>query len=249
MNVLRASLFNVLFYGLTVILAVLYLPLLLLPGGVMRLFARFWARLTLWLAHYVCGIRMVVEGQEHNLKAPAIFAAKHQSAFETIALTALLDKPAFVLKKELLYIPLFGLYLAKVGCVPIDRKAGASAIKQMVKAAKDKLEKGHSIVIFAEGTRTSPDNENPVYHPGVAALYSQLGVPLVPVALNSGLCWGRKAVWKKPGIITIRFLQHFGQGIGRKSFMADLRQRIEHHSAELRDMERARLTERNQPAP
>lgn len=241
MNILRASLFNILFYGVTVVLAVLYLPLLLFPCGIMRFFAKLWARLTLWLAHYICGIRMVVEGQEHNLKGPAIFAAKHQSAFETIALTALLDKPAFVLKKELLYIPLFGLYLAKVGCVPIDRKAGASAIKQMVKAAKEKLDKGHSIVIFAEGTRTSPDNENPVYHPGVAALYSQLGAPLVPVALNSGLCWGRKAVWKKPGIVTIRFLPAILQGVDRKAFMAELKQQIEQHSAELRDRERARL--------
>lgn len=241
MNIMRASLFNILFYGLTFILAVLYLPLLLLPRNVMWFFAKCWARLTLWLAHYICGIRMMVEGQEHNLKGPAIFAAKHQSAFETIALTALLDKPAFVLKKELLYIPLFGLYLAKVGCVPIDRKAGASAIKQMVKAAKEKLEKGHNIVIFAEGTRTSPDNDNPVYHPGVAALYSQLGMPLVPVALNSGLCWGRKAVWKKPGIVTIRFLPAMLQGIDRKAFMSELKQQIEQHSAELRDRERARL--------
>jgi 1-acyl-sn-glycerol-3-phosphate acyltransferase len=241
MSALRATLFNIAFYGLTALLSVVYLPLLLLPRPVMWVFAKFWARLTLFLAHHICGIRMQLEGVENRLQGNVIFAAKHQSAFETIALTAVIQKPAFVLKKELLYIPLFGLYLAKVGCVPIDRKAGASAIKMMVKSAKEKLEQGYSVVIFAEGTRTSPDNENPTYHPGVAALYTQLGVPLVPVALNSGLCWGRKAVLKKPGIVTIRFLPPLDDGLNRKVFMTELREQVENHSAELRDTESARL--------
>lgn len=247
MNAFRATLFNLSFYGLTAVLAFAYLPLLLFPRRVMWAFAKAWARMTLWLAHHICGIRMEVLGAENRLKS-AIFAAKHQSAFETIALTVLLDKPAFVLKKELLYIPLFGLYLAKVGCVAIDRKAGASAIKLMVKSAKERLEQGYSIVIFAEGTRTSPDNENPTYHPGVAALYTQLGVPCVPVALNSGLCWGRKAVWKKPGVVTIEFLPPIPGGKDRKAFMAELKQQVEGRSAELRDRERARLTP-TQPSP
>lgn len=241
MNAFRATLFNLSFYGLTAVLAFLYLPLLLLPRRVMWVFAKIWARLTLWLAHHICGIRMELLGLDNRLPDNAIFAAKHQSAFETIALTAVLDKPAFVLKKELLYIPLFGLYLAKVGCVAIDRKAGAAAIKLMVKSAKERLAEGYSIVIFAEGTRTAPDNENPTYHPGVAALYSQLGVPCVPVALNSGLCWGRKAVWKKPGVVTIEFLPPLAEGMDRKTFMAELKQQIETRSAALRDRERARL--------
>jgi 1-acyl-sn-glycerol-3-phosphate acyltransferase len=241
MNVLRAMLFNLLFYGLTAVLSVVYLPLLLLPRSVLWVFARFWAHATLFLAHHICGIRMRIEGAEHRPASGAIFAAKHQSAFETIALTAIIHRPAFVLKKELLYIPLFGLYLAKIGCVPIDRKAGASAIKLMVKSAKARLEQGYNIVIFAEGTRTSPDNDSPTYHPGVAALYTQLGVPLVPVALNSGLCWGRKAVLKKPGIVTIRFLPSLTAGLDRKAMMAELKQQVESHSASLRDAERARL--------
>lgn len=241
MTLLRATLFNIAFYGLTAVLSVLYLPLLVMPRPVMWVFAKFWGHATLFLAHYICGIKMQLDGLENRLEGGVIYAAKHQSAFETIALTAILKQPAFVLKKELLYIPLFGLYLAKVGCVPIDRKAGASAIKLMVKAAKEKLEHGYSVVIFAEGTRTSPDNENPTYHPGVAALYTQLGVPLVPVALNSGLCWGRKAVLKKPGIVTIRFLPPLAAGLERKPMMAELKQVVETHSAELRDAERTRL--------
>lgn len=241
MNAFRATVFNIVFYSMTLFLSVVYLPLLLAPRSVMLVFARLWARLALFLAHHICGIRMQLEGLENRLDEQAIFASKHQSAFETIALTAVLKKPAFVLKKELLYIPLFGLYLLKVGCVPIDRKAAASAIKMMVKSAKEKLAQGHTIVIFAEGTRTSPDNEDPAYHPGVAALYTQLGVPLVPVALNSGLCWGRKAVWKSAGVVTIRFLPPIAQGMSRKPFMAELKQQVETNSAQLRDGERARL--------
>lgn len=241
MTALRATLFNLLFYGLTAILSVLYLPLLLLPRAVLWYFAKFWAHATLFLAHHVCGMKMELLGLDNRLNVPAIYAAKHQSAFETIALTAILHRPAFVLKKELLYIPLFGLYLAKIGCVPIDRKAGASAIKLMVKAAREKLATGHNVVIFAEGTRTSPDNENPTYHPGVAALYSQLDAPCVPVALNSGLCWGRKAVWKSPGVVTIEFLPPLESGMNRKEFMAELKQVVETRSAYLRDSERQRL--------
>lgn len=241
MKTLRATMFNLLFYGLTAVLSVLYLPLLLLPKQVMMFFAKFWANATLFLAHHVCGIRMELLGADNRLNAPAIYAAKHQSAFETIALTALLDRPAFVLKKELLYIPLFGLYLAKVGCVAIDRKAGASAIKLMVNSAREKLAAGHNVIIFAEGTRTSPDNENPTYHPGVAALYSQLDAPCVPVALNSGLCWGRKAVWKTPGVVTIEFLPAIESGMNRKEFMAELKKVVETRSAYLRDSERQRL--------
>lgn len=240
MKRLRASLFNLSFYGLTATLSVLYLPLLVLPRRVLWVFAGFWAWSTLWLAHHICGIRMELRGVENRPHGQAIYAAKHQSAFETIALTALLKQPAFVLKKELLYIPLFGLYLAKIGCVPIDRKAGAAAIKRMVKSAREKLAQGYNIVIFAEGTRTAPDNENPTYHPGVAALYSQLGVPCVPVALNSGLCWGRKAVWKKPGVVTLDFLPALPAGMERKAFMKTLKEQVETRSAQLRDEERAR---------
>lgn len=246
MKRMRATLFNLSFYGLTAILSVAYLPLLLLPRAVMWRFAKLWARATLWLAHHICGIRMELRGLEHRRNGQAVYAAKHQSAFETVALTVVLEKPAFVLKKELLYIPLFGLYLAKVGCVPIDRKAGAAAIKRMVMVAKEKLAQGYSIVIFAEGTRTSPDNESPTYHPGVAALYSQLGVPCVPVALNSGLCWGRKAVWKTPGIVTMEFLPPLPEGMDRKAFMKELKEQVESRSAQLRDEERARRLSANE---
>lgn len=243
MKLLRALLFNLSFYGLTALLCVLFLPALLMPSGAVRFCARLWAWLTLQLAHHVCGIKIDLrDPQGLRKKSGVIFASKHQSAFETVAYSLLLPKPAFVLKRELLFLPLFGLYLWRFNCVPIDRKAGAAAIKNMVKSARDRLEKGHSLVIFAEGTRSAPDVENPTYHPGVAALYSQLQVPVVPVALNSGLCWGRKAILKRPGRVSLEFLPEIAPGMDRKQFLSTLKEQVETASARLRDEERQRLS-------
>lgn len=240
MILFRAWAFNFSFYGLTAIMCLLFLPTLLMPAKAVFWAAKLWANAALWLAEHVCGIRMKIQGKEHQPNGPAIYAAKHQSAFETIALTALLKNPAFILKKELLNIPLFGWYLRRIGSIAIDRKAGATAMRQMVQSAKKRLETGHSVIIFAEGTRTSPDEENPRYLPGVAALYSKLEYPVVPVALNSGLCWGRLALLKTPGIVTIEFLSPLPSQLERQSFMNSLKMRIEQHSAVLRDKERAR---------
>lgn len=241
MKIARCMVFNLLFYGLTALLCVVCLPALLMPRYAVWFCAKLWARLTLALAHFICGIRMELRGLEHRKDTQVIFASKHQSAFETVAYTAILKKPAFILKRELLFLPLFGLYLLRIGCVPINRGAGASAIKRMVKIARARLEEGYSLVIFAEGTRSAPDVVDPPYMPGVAALYSQLNVPVVPVALNSGLCWGRKALLKKPGVVTVEFLPPMEPGMDRKAFMGELKAQIETRSAALRDAERARL--------
>lgn len=242
MKLFRCLCFNLLFYGLTAFLCVLCLPALVLPKSVAWFCAKLWARITLFLAHYVCSIRMnLIDPQGLRFQQPVIFSAKHQSAYETIALTLLIPRPAFVLKKELLFLPLFGLYLVKIGAVAIDRKAGSSAIKNMVKIARQRVEQGYSLIIFAEGTRSSPDVTDPVYLPGVAALYNQLNLPVVPVALNSGLCWGRKAFLKKPGIVSMEFLPVIEAGLDRKLFMKRLKEETETASARLRDEERIRL--------
>lgn len=241
MKILRAMLFNLCFYGLTTVMCFLCLPALLMGTEAVWLCAKAWSRMTLFLAHHICGIRLDLRDPENKrLRSGVIFSSKHQSAFETVAYSVLFHRPAFILKKELLSIPLFGLYLKQVNCVPIDRKAGASALKDMVKTARERLEMGYSLVIFAEGTRSAPDAE-PTYLPGVAALYTQLNVPVVPVALNSGLCWGRKAILKKPGRVSVEFLPDIAPGLDRKEFMKILKEQVETASARLRDEERMRL--------
>jgi 1-acyl-sn-glycerol-3-phosphate acyltransferase len=160
---------------------------------------------------------------------PCIIAAKHQSAWDIFALSVLLDQPTFVLKKELMHIPFFGWFLRRYGAVPVDRKAGASALRGMLRRAKAEMARGRSVVIFPEGTRVPP-GETRAYHPGVAALYRELDVPLVPVTLNSGWFWGRRKFRKKPGTIVVEFQPAIAPGLSRREVMARLSEALERDS-------------------
>jgi 1-acyl-sn-glycerol-3-phosphate acyltransferase len=225
-QVLRSILFN-LAYGLwTAAMHVVCLPLLLLPRGWTYAAARIWIGGTIWLLRVLVGLDWRAVGIENMPQGPAIYAAKHQSAWETLVLSRYLDFPAFVLKKELLSIPLFGWFIRKAGMIAVDRRAGANALRLMSRQAEAVFATGRSVLIFPEGTRVAPGQQRP-YHPGVAALYTQLNVPVVPVALNSGLFWGRKAFVKKPGTITVEFLPPIPPGLDRKAMMKELEARIE----------------------
>lgn len=226
MTAFRSALFVLCFHVWTGCLAVLYLPLLAGPRRLMVPFARFWVGGVLGLLKAVAGLSYEVRGREHLPDGPFIVAAKHQSAFETFAFHLLLDDPAYVLKRELTWIPFFGWYLAKTGVIAIDRAAGAKALKSMVRGAEAAKAAGRPIIIFPEGTRTPPGARQP-YHSGVAMLYGALGVPVVPAALNSGLFWGRRSFAKKPGVVTVQFLPVLAPGMDRKGFMAQLETRVE----------------------
>ncbi|MGE5546690.1 MAG: lysophospholipid acyltransferase family protein [Solirubrobacterales bacterium] len=226
MTALRSALFLVLFYAWTLPLAVLYLPVLAAPRPAMLPLARFWLKGVLGLLKLCTGMSFEVRGREHLPAGPVIVAAKHQSAFETFAFHLVFDDPAFVLKRELTWIPFFGWYLAKTGVIAIDRAAGTKALKAMVKGAEGAKAEGRPIVIFPEGTRTPPGTRAP-YHSGVAMLYGALGVPVVPVALNSGLFWRKRGFAKRAGTITIEMLPPILPGMDRKAFMAELESRVE----------------------
>lgn len=226
MRVLRALLFNILYLLWTALMHVICLPLLFAPARAIHAAGRFWIAGALWLLKICVGLGVREVGAENLPQGPALFAAKHQSAWETLYLSWRLNHPAFVLKKELLMIPLFGWFLKRVGMVAIDRSGKAAALKKMVADAKAVFADGRPLIIFPEGTRVAPGAHRP-YQPGIAALYSQLDVPVVPVALNSGLFWGRKAILKKPGTITIEYLPAIPPGLDRKTFMRELEARIE----------------------
>lgn len=226
MQMLRSILFNLL-YGLwTAVMHIACLPLLLGPRRWIYGAAGLWIDVTLWLLKHIVGLDHRVLGAEHLPHGSVIFAAKHQSAWETLFLSRYLGYPAFVLKRELLSIPLFGWYLKKVGMIAIDRRAGASALRDMTRQSAEVFAGGRSLLIFPEGTRVAPGQQRP-YQPGIAGLYGQLKVPVVPVALNSGLFWGRKAFVKRPGTITVEFLPAIQPGLDRKTLMKDLESRIE----------------------
>ena len=170
MTALRSLLFNLAFYGWTALACVVALPTLALPRGVLVRLARLWARGIVLLLAALLDLRHEVRGDIPHPKGGAIYAFKHQSAWDTLLLPLLLRDPAIVLKKELLAIPLFGWYLAKTGQIAIDRRGGATALKRMVRAAERCVQAGRPLVIFPEGTRTAPGQHRP-YLPGVAALY------------------------------------------------------------------------------
>ena len=227
---IRSFIFNSAFYVGTSILVVVMGPALLLPAFIARNIAQFWG----WLAHkqlYIVGIRQREFGARH-LDKQVIYAVKHQSAWETIILSWLLHAPAFVLKVELLRLPIIGLFFAKTGCIPVDRADGMRALRKMRDAALELAAQGRSLLIFPQGTRVQPGASKP-YEVGVFALYESTGLPVVPVALNSGLVWPRNSWLKYPGTVDIHFLKPIQPGLTRKEFMAKLEQQIESEMAVL----------------
>ncbi|HVJ52980.1 MAG TPA: lysophospholipid acyltransferase family protein [Aliidongia sp.] len=228
---LRAFLFNLGFYAGTGLLAIAGLPLLLRQGWILR-YSAFWTRLSLvWLKLSV-GLDHQVRGLENLPPPPFILAPKHQSAWDTLILNQLVRDPAIVLKRELTLIPVFGWYLLRAGGLVVDRKAGAAALRKLVAQGRQAVAAGRPIAIFPEGTRGPIGGKLP-YQPGVAALYSQLGVPLVPVALNSGRFWGRNTFLKFPGRITVEILPPIAPGLDRRQALALLEERIEQATGRL----------------
>ena len=228
MLALRSFLFLVWFVGLTAVLGILCLPLLALPRrGAARL-GRFWCVATLWGLKAIAGLGWRITGTVP--RGPVLVAAKHMSMWDTLALHIALGDPGIVLKRELLRIPFYGWYLGKAAAIPIERSAGANALRAMTAAAKKVLKKDRPVLIFPEGTRKKP-GAAPDYKPGVAGLYAMLGVACVPVALDSGLYW--EGFWKRPGTITLAFLEPIPAGLKRGEFMELLEGRIETATAAL----------------
>ncbi len=230
--VLRSLVFNLAFYSWTTLACLIGLPVLLLPRVWVVAYARSWERGIQLLLRWLVGLEHELRGQALLPSGPAIYAFKHQSAWETMVIHLLLPDPAIALKRELTWIPLFGWFLIRTGMIRIDRGAGSQALRSLLKGAEAAAARGSPIVIFPEGTRVAPGATGP-YHPGVAALYGKLGLPVVPVALNSGLFWRRRGFLKRPGRITVEFLEPIAPGLDRRRFMAVLAERLETASRRL----------------
>jgi 1-acyl-sn-glycerol-3-phosphate acyltransferase len=175
---------------------------------------------------------MEIRGREHIPVGPVLIASKHQSAWETIIYHLVLDDPVMVIKRELFWIPLYGWYALKWRMIGIYRKGRARALKKMVAAARAEVGRGRPIVIFPQGTRTQVGERLP-YQPGIAALYRALAIPVVPVAVNSGLYWPRRGFTKRSGTIILEFLPPIEAGLPRKQFTPLLESRIEEASSAL----------------
>ena len=229
---LRSLAFNVGWYLGSVLFALAGAPLLLASRRVVVAWARAWIVFVLWWLRVTCGLTHRVIGLENLPAGPVIIACKHQSTWETMAFTLLFSDIAIVLKRELLFIPIVGWAMARAGNIAVARGDGAAALRGLVKQARAAIADGRSIVIFPEGTRVAPGDRRP-YQVGTAALYRQLGVPVVPVALNSGLFWGRRKWIKRPGTITLEVLPPIAPGLRREAFLEILQDRIETATARL----------------
>lgn len=226
MIVLRSLVYTFVFYVLTAAMAIVGLPVFLAPRRWAAVFGSAWAAASLKLLGWCVGLTHEVRGRQNLPAGPVIIAMKHQSAWDTFAVSVVFDDPAIILKKELILIPFYGWYLWKAGMIAVDRSAGAAALKAMVAAGERAAALGRPIIIFPEGTRTAVGTRQP-YQPGVAAIYRQLDLPLVPVAVNSGVFWGRRRFVKRPGRIVLEILPSIPPGRDRRKMMAELEERIE----------------------
>jgi 1-acyl-sn-glycerol-3-phosphate acyltransferase len=229
---LRSLLFQLLFYLWTTLCAFAGLPFLLTPRLWMMRFGTYWSRVALWLLKISVGLDHEIRGGANLPPGPVLIAMKHQSAWDTFAVPVLFRLPAMVIKRELGFVPFYGWYALKAGMIPVDRKGGGKALMRMVEDCKRALADNRPILIFPEGTRSAV-GATVRYQAGVAALYSALDVPLVPVAVNSGLFWGRRSFLKRPGRIVVEILPPIAPGGDRRAVLRELETRIETATAAL----------------
>jgi 1-acyl-sn-glycerol-3-phosphate acyltransferase len=209
---LRSALFALYFYVGSLGAVLMAFPLALLGGKAVQRQAVRWAAYHRWGMRVLLGVRSWIEGEIPA--GPRLFASKHQSMYETIELLLLLDQPVVVLKRELADIPLWGSIARKYGVIAVDREGSAQALRAMLKEARAALATGRPILIFPEGTRVSP-GEQPPLRAGFAGLYKSLGLPVVPVALDSGHVSPRRSFIKRPGTVTFRFGEPIPPGLPR----------------------------------
>lgn len=233
---LRSVVFDLLFYLLVGLECVLCLPFLLLPRRYFMGVVHGFVRTVHVLEKYALGLDYEVRGLE-NLPAEGSFivAAKHQSPYETMKLHILLKDPAVILKKELLSIPLWGLYLKKSDVIAIDRSTPEAAIKSIQDGGRRMMAQGRPIVIFPQGTRVNVD-QTPAHKPykvGVARIQEATGLPIIPLALNTGMFWPRSGFLKSPGTVVFKFLEPIPAGKDRKELLKELEEKVEGESLSL----------------
>lgn len=226
MQFARSLLFAVVFYLGTAAFLILGSPLLLGPRRWAMAGLRAHARASLWALRWIVGLEIEVRGREHLPPPPYLVAAKHQSAWDTFALIPLFHDPALVMKAELGLIPLYGWFSIKFGHILVRRGRAAAALKQLIRDARDRASEGREILIFPEGTRRAPGAPAD-YKPGVVALYEGLELPCVPLALNSGLFWPRRALMRYCGTVVVEILPPLPPGMARAAFKRQLQDQIE----------------------
>jgi 1-acyl-sn-glycerol-3-phosphate acyltransferase len=216
MALVRSAIYAAIFYPVTVIWVLAGIVASLLGRRPTLAIVLSWVDVHHWLARNILGIRIRLEGAFPP--GPHLIAVKHQSMFETLEMVRLSRLPIIVMKKELADIPLFGFMTRQYGVIPVERSAGAKALRALVTAGEEAAATGRPVIIYPEGTRVHP-GEMPPLKSGFAALYRALGLPVVPVAVDSGRLWGRGFI-KRPGIVTFKVGETIPAGLPRREIEA-----------------------------
>jgi 1-acyl-sn-glycerol-3-phosphate acyltransferase len=223
----RSLAFNVLFYGIMVVTIIITAPWsLFISRDHLMSFVRAWANSSSELMRLVCKTEYEIRGIENMPKGGYIFAGKHQSFWETFAFIPVLRDPCYIIKRELLHVPIWNWYAVKARMVFVSRGKGQQALKEMSVGGARETAAGRPIMLFPEGTRRTP-GAPPAYKFGVTYLYRSLNVPVLPVALNSGLYWPRRKFLRYPGKILVEFLPPIQPGLSAEEFQERLVQAIE----------------------
>lgn len=213
MSFIRSLVYTLIFYPLSVLFVLATIVTIPFGHRAILVGPRSWSHFHHWCIRWILGIRIRLEG---TLPQTGVIAAfKHESFCETAEILRLFDDPAVVFKAELMKIPLWGMAARAHGVIPVEREAGATALRQMLKAAKKAVADGRPILIFPEGTRV-PHGQCPPLRPGIAGLYKSLGLPVVPIALDSGKLWPRRSFIKRPGTITFKVGEVIPAGLDRE---------------------------------
>lgn len=220
MTALRSTLFNIIFYVHMITILVVVTPVyFFLPQRLCMAVVASWARRTVWLLEVIAGVRVEFRGLENIPKdGNYILAAKHQSLFETFALLTVVPNPGYVIKRELLYVPVWGWWAWKAKMIYVTRGAKSAALKEIADGSRRVLARGRPVFIHPEGTRRPP-GAPPDYKYGVVHLYKELSVPVVAAALNSGFYWPRRRFMRFPGTIVVSFLPPIAPGLGSREFL------------------------------
>lgn len=222
MTTIRSLLFNTAFYISLIVQMIILTPIyFLLPRKKAWFVPKNWARSNHWLLKMIAGTHYTIEGLENIPEGSYICAPKHQSFWDAYAFLPYIDDPIYILKRELMWIPLFGWYVAKMKMVPIHRGARTKALNTALRGAKQAIISGRQLIIYPEGTRTPP-GAVPNYKYGIAYIYEQLGVPVVPIAHNAGLYWPRRKFLRFPGTIRCRVLPAIPPGLDKDLFLKRL---------------------------
>lgn len=223
---IRSLAFTVAFYLFSTLTALVMIPLFLAPRRWTTWALTYYGKGTTLLLRLICNIRVEVRGRENLPKGAALIAGKHQCMFDIFGSFAFLPDSCFVTKKELMVIPFLGWYARKGGMIVVDREGHATALRKLVADARDRFKDDRQLVIFAEGTRVTP-GAPPAYKPGIAAIYRDLDMPVIPMALNTGVHWPAHGFMRYPGTIVFEFLPAIPAGLKRGEFMREMEDRIE----------------------